>query len=138
MDITFNAVKLWYVTRNFLRKICPSFRTNEYYTSEWTRTDLYDIETVTRVRHGTADVRKAVWYPNVQRASYNHEELFAPVMPPWLSIRNGDQDKTDDMSPYIVKGNVITTELLGSSDWYYMHPKTFDEIVFPSEGIVIE
>jgi hypothetical protein len=42
------------------------------------------------------------------------------------------------MAAFIVKGYVITTTLLGSSDWYYMNPKTFDEIVFPSEGIVIE
>jgi hypothetical protein len=53
------------------------------------------------------------------------------------------QDKTFEMDEYVYPGNKITLELLqhvfpGTQRWVYIHPQTFDETEFPSEGIPIE
>jgi hypothetical protein len=67
--------------------------------------------------------------------------------PPWFFIGCYDsaeslQDKTYEMEEYVYPGNVISTQLLkhlfpGTRRWVYIHPETFEETDFPSEGIVI-
>jgi len=75
-------------------------------------------------------------------------ERTTNLRPPWFFIGCYDsarslQDKTSEMDEYIYPGNVITLNILkhlypGSQRWVYIHPETFEETDFPSEGIVIE
>jgi hypothetical protein len=104
---------------------------------------LFTIETLTLANGDT----KHVVYP------FNEESLRpafdrSKIHPPWFFIGCYDsarslQDKTSELDPYIYPGNKITTDLLqhicpGSRRWVYIHPETFEETDFPSEGIVIQ
>lgn len=70
------------------------------------------------------------------------EELFRHVMPPWLMITRDDTDYTEQLHPYIAKGNMIRIYFLnkrfGEGKWKIVDPKTFEEVDFPSSGIIIK
>ena len=68
--------------------------------------------------------------------------IFDHVMPPWLMITKDGDDYTEQLHPYIAKGNVIRTQFLdwkfGHGRWRILDPRTFDDVDFPSGGIIIK
>ena len=115
--------------------------------SRWSYGKVFDIQTL-EYSNGR---KKRVVYPASAQSHKNRRAIgFAPPYPPppWFFIGCYDsakslQDKTSDMDDYVYPGNVITLELLhhlfpGTQRWVYIHPQTFEETDFPSEGIVIE
>ena len=80
---------------------------------------------------------------------YELDSVFDTPMPPWFFIGYIDEsgktvDCTETMSRVVVIGNRITTPLLrylepasNESRWVYINPKTFDQVEFPAEGILI-
>jgi hypothetical protein len=109
---------------------------------------LFTIETLTLANGDT----KHIVYPcNAEEKSRRHASFDfdrSKIHPPWFFIGFYDsarslQDNTTELDDYIYPGNKITTDLLkhirpGSQRWVYIHPETFEETDFPSEGIVIE
>ena len=72
--------------------------------------------------------------------------LHGDIIEPWLWVGAtsifGAKDMSNEMQPFIVAGNTITTEILGEFfpwhyNWKYLDPQTFKEVDFPSEGITI-
>ena len=85
-------------------------------------------------------------YEEIRRRRPTDElsRFFADCKPPWFFIGcDNSVDRTMDLEPYVCVGNLIRPELLqhlfpGSKRWIYVHPTTFEETEFPSEGISIE
>jgi hypothetical protein len=94
------------------------------------------------------DKKVRVFYPyeEIRRRRPTDElsRFFVDCKPPWFFIGcDNSVDHTIDLEPYVCAGNVIRLELLqhlfpGSKRWIYVHPTTFEETEFPSEGISIE
>jgi hypothetical protein len=94
-------------------------------------------------------VRCAVHWKDGHREPYHLEDLFNKVPAPWLFIgyrtSEGEViDCTELLSEYVCDGNFIAQELLEcvvpegrGKKWTYIHPKTFEQTEFPSEGILI-
>lgn len=80
---------------------------------------------------------------------YELEDVFDSPLAPWFFIGYVDSegktvDCTELLAGIVVGGNRITLPLLrylqplsGESTWLYVNPKTFDQVEFPSEGILI-
>jgi hypothetical protein len=80
---------------------------------------------------------------------YELEDVFESPAPPWFFIGYLDEhgntvDCTESLSHLLVVGNFITIRLLhylqpdsAGKTWVYLNPKTFDQVEFPSEGILI-
>ena len=163
----FQAVRLWHVcsreVRTFYRSLCGNPSGDTEYESNWftlskdgesrevpapffDSTTPYALQEVTRTRpDGRKDSRFAVLHRDKSRPLYAKADLFTPVPPPWLMIRQGDEDRTEDLAPYIAKGNLITLAFLqtaffslNNEPWHYVDPKTFEERQFPSSGILIQ
>lgn len=134
-------------------KICNP-KTSEYITSETREelcfTDEYSmlIHYVRKSRGLLEDFRAAIHWPEFHREGYRVQDLFDSPRAPWLFVgyRDGENtvDCTDMLSQFVCNGNVIHNDLLhflvpGSQEktWVYIHPKTFEETEFPSDGIVI-
>lgn len=142
-ECIYRTVRGFFMIRNFFRKLCPSGRTQTEYQIDVDKShNKFDIQRVTRVRQdGRIDKKYAIWYIGSPRKFQDYATLFENVPPPWLSIRCGEKDMTAEMANYICKGNHIKPqflESLSSDIWYYMHPRTFEEVEFPSNGILIE
>ena len=143
-EIIYYSLRGWIYLRE---SCCPrkntSVKTSSTYTSAWEEEGAFKTEIRT---YGNGLVRRIV-HP---RGAENTAVLILshPPPPPWFFIGCYDsarslQDKTYEMDEYIYPGNKITLELLqhlvpGSQRWVYIHPQTFEETDFPSEGIVIE
>jgi len=149
--------QVWIYIRNMM---VWSFPVTTKYESKWTmfdcagistdvqsptftENDTIAIETVTRTRpDGRQDERCAIRYRDKEREHYSPEDLFRHCPPPWFVIYCDDLDMTDELAPFVCQGNNITKEFLNTivlnKDWTYMHPQTFEETNFPSEGIVIK
>jgi hypothetical protein len=81
---------------------------------------------------------------------YELDSVFDAPLPPWFFIGYIDEsgktvDCTEDMARIVVIGNRITAPLLRylepaskNGRWVYVNPKTFDQLEFPAEGILIE
>jgi hypothetical protein len=90
---------------------------------------------------GQKDERCAIHYKDKFSQFKDNSELFDPVPPPWLMITCDGEDFTEMLHDYICRGNTITLEMLklkyAKGQWSYLDPKTFEDVDFPSEGIVI-
>lgn len=115
--------------------------------SHWSYGKVFDIQTL-KYSNGRT---KRVVYPASAQSHKNRRAIgLTPPYPPppWFFIGCYDsakslQDKTCEMDEYVYPGNVITLAFLqhvfpGTQRWVYIHPETFEETDFPSEGIVIE
>jgi hypothetical protein len=114
----------------------------------WKYGNDFDIQTLIYAN----GITKRIVHPASSVSSHKDRPSigFTPPCPspPWFFIGCYDsarslQDKTCEMDEYIYPGNKITPQLLqhlfpGSQRWVYIHPRTFDETEFPSDGIVIE
>jgi hypothetical protein len=90
---------------------------------------------------GQKDEKCAVYYTDKFGHYLENSELFDPVQPPWLMITCDGEDFTEVLHSYVCRGNTITLDMLklkyAKGKWSYLHPKTFEDVDFPSEGIVI-
>jgi hypothetical protein len=79
---------------------------------------------------------------------YTLECVFDAPSPPWFYIgyiEDGNSvDCTSGLDNLVVTGNRVTPEILyhvqpssKGKTWVYVNPKTFDQVEFPSEGILI-
>jgi hypothetical protein len=115
--------------------------------THWSYGKVFDIQTIEYSNGRT----KRVVYPASAQSHKDRADIgFTPPYPspPWFFIGCYDsaeslQDRTCEMDDYVYPGNVITLALLqhlfpGTQRWVYIHPETFEETDFPSEGIVIE
>jgi hypothetical protein len=115
-------------------------------TSSLKISEQFTIETI----EYSDGAKKHIVHPaGTSPASASGFSQFLPhPPPPWFFIGCYDsaeslQDKTYEMEEYVYPGNVISAHLLkhlfpGTRRWVYIHPETFEETDFPSEGIVIE
>lgn len=90
-----------------------------------------------------------VQWTNEAGLGYDLDDVFDPPTAPWFFIgyitaEGKTVDCTEQLSNFVVGGNRITVPLLrylhplsGESTWVYVNPKTFDQVEFPSEGILI-
>jgi hypothetical protein len=106
------------------------------------RDDTIVVDKVVRTREdGREDVKYRITY-NDRLNETTSRELFEHVPPPWLMLSKDEEDFTEQLHPYISKGNVITlsflTRVFGSGKWTYLNSKTFFEGDFPSSGITIK
>ena len=116
--------------------------------SSWEFGDEFNIRTL---EYSNGVTKRLVYKSTTESDKVSSRIIgFAPPTPPppWFFIGCYDsakslQDKTCEMDDYVYPGNTITLNLLkylfpGSQRWVYIHPETFEETEFPSEGIVIE
>ena len=115
--------------------------------SHWSYGKVFDIQTL---EYSNGRTKRVVYPASAQSHNNRHSIGFAPPYPPppWFFIGCYDsakslQDKTCEMDDYVYPGNTITLDLLqhlfpGTQRWVYIHPQTFEETDFPSEGIVIK
>ena len=92
------------------------------------------------------DHRVAVHWGRTPRDAYRIRDLYDSPIPPWYYIGciTGEGLKTDYttlLAPFIVEGNKITPALLNvisgtEGRWVYLD-KTFNQVDFPSNGIII-
>jgi hypothetical protein len=99
--------------------------------------------------HGLHQSNKTViHWANEAGREYSLPDVFEPAAAPWFFVGYiGDDgnvvDCTDTVDHLVVDGNRVTVPILRSvvdspaEKWIYVNPKTFDQVEFPSEGILI-
>lgn len=125
-----------------------SSSSNEYYTIN--RVDADVILHHIRKYHGLhAFDRIVVQWTKEAGRGYQLDSVFDAPIPPWYFIGYIDEtgrtvDCTETMSRVVVIGNHVTIPLLHylepsskGGKWVYVNPKTFDQVEFPAEGILI-
>jgi hypothetical protein len=103
-----------------------------------------------RKTHGLhQDHKTVIQWTNEAGRGYLLTDVFEPAVVPWLFVgyvREDDGktvDCTDTLNHLVVSGNRVTIPILRSvvdcpaEKWVYLNPKTFDQVEFPSEGILI-
>lgn len=102
-----------------------------------------------RKTHGLHQSHKTViQWTNEAGQGYSLPDVFEPAAAPWFFIgyiaENGTTvDCTETLDHLVVSGNRVTTPILRlvvdspAEKWMYINPKTFDQVEFPSEGILI-
>lgn len=126
-----------------------SSSSNEYYSIN--RVDADVILHHIRKYHGLhAFDRIVVQWVKEAGQGYQLDSVFDAPIPPWYFIGYIDEtgktvDCTETMSRVVVIGNRITAPLLQylepsskGGKWVYVNPKTFDQVEFPTAGILIE
>jgi hypothetical protein len=101
-----------------------------------------DMFRIVRLREsGQIDVKYRLSWPGKENNT-DSVDIFDHVMPPWLMITKDGDDFTEQLYPYVAKGNWVTTRFLewkfGPGKWKILDPRTFDEVDFPSGGITIK
>jgi hypothetical protein len=106
------------------------------------------IHYVDKIKGMHEEYRAAVHWSEVHRDGYRVQDLFESPRAPWLFIgyQDGDDiiDFTGFMSSFVCAGNLIHIDLLHylipesrEKPWVYIHPTTFEQTEFPSDGILI-
>ena len=102
-----------------------------------------------RKTHGLHQYDKTViQWTNEAGQGYSLHDVFEPPVAPWLFVgyirEDGTTvDCTETLDNLVVSGNRVTTPILRltvdspAEKWVYLNPKTFDQVEFPSEGILI-
>ena len=102
-----------------------------------------------RKTHGLHQNNKTViQWTNEAGRGYSLPDVFEPAAAPWFFVGYiGEDGKpvdcTDTVDHLVVSGNRVTIPILRSvvdcpaERWVYLNPKTFDQVEFPSEGILI-
>uniref|UniRef100_A0A6C0B5C3 Uncharacterized protein n=1 Tax=viral metagenome TaxID=1070528 RepID=A0A6C0B5C3_9ZZZZ len=102
-----------------------------------------------RKTHGLHQSHKTVLqWTNEAGQGYSLPDVFEQAVAPWLFVGYiGDDgravDCTETLDHIVVLGNRVTIPILRSvvdcpaEKWVYINPKTFDQVEFPSEGILI-
>jgi len=150
-EVVYYGIRAWLVVREFC---CCSRKKQAEQSSALasppvTTWEIYDNFTIQNLRYSNGRTKHVVHRGEVDRERNVSYAISPPYpLPPWFFIGCYDsakslQDKTCEMDDYVYPGNVITLDLLqhlfpGTQRWVYIHPQTFEETDFPSEGIVIE
>jgi hypothetical protein len=104
---------------------------------------------IRRVHGLHQDHKTVIQWTNEAGQGYLLSDVFEPAVVPWLFVgyvREEDGkavDCTDIVNHLVVSGNHVTTPILRlvvdcpAKKWVYLNPKTFDQMEFPSEGILI-
>ena len=102
-----------------------------------------------RKTHGLhQDHKTVIQWTNEAGQGYSLADVFEPAQAPWFFIgyiaENGTTvDCTETLNHIVVSGNRVTVPILRlvvdspAEKWVYVNPKTFDQVEFPSEGILI-
>lgn len=148
-EIVYYGIRGWLIVKQYCgcNRNKPDDAHPKLPESHWAYGNVFDIQTLV---YANGITKRAV-YPAAASSHKNRPPIgFTPPSPspPWFFIGCYDsakslQDKTFEMDEYVYPGNKITLELLqhvfpGTQRWVYIHPQTFDETEFPSEGIPIE
>ena len=115
----------------------------------WTLTipeDTYLCETVSKTYLGETVSKTKVWHCNDTFVRETEEKrldrLIERPVYPWIWIGCGEKDYTLQLAEYVVRGNLITLELLDElfheDNWRYICSKTLETKDFPVDGIQIE
>jgi hypothetical protein len=146
------GIRTWFALKYAVGWCCPRKKQAIFVATPPTSTlefhEHFTIETLEYID----GVKKHIVHPlgssNESSSSSSFSTFLPHPPPPWFFIGCYDsaqslQDKTCEMEEYIYPGNVINMQLLkhlfpGTKRWVYIHPQTFEETDFPSEGIVIE
>jgi hypothetical protein len=151
LEVAYYGIRAWLFVKSTIASICgcresKKLQSNIESPPSSTRIHypLFTIETFTFLN---GDKKHAVLPPGEKAKSYKDCNR-SNIRPPWFFIGYYDsakslQDKTSEMDDYIYPGNLITNDLLqhlypGAKRWVYIHPETFEEMEFPSDGIVIQ
>ena len=141
IEVMYYGIRAWL----FVKSICCVCRGSRP-TNIPVRRVKYPLFTIETLTLANGDTKHIVHMFNDEgrRPAFDRSKIH----PPWFFIGCYDsakslQDKTSELDEYIYPGNKITSDLLqhicpGSQRWVYIHPETFEETDFPSEGIVIE
>lgn len=128
-----------------LKHNCNCFRPKKGYliSTEYLIDPQVTVQHVLRRREsGDVDEKYKLEWAVDGENSTTLDELFTHVMPPWLLITKDAEDYTEQLHPYVAKGNVIRSSFLnkkfGTGTWKILNPKTFEEEDFPSRGIIIK
>lgn len=152
LEVAYYGIRAWLFVKSVFGSICGLRETKKLQSnvesappsSTRIHYPLFTIETFTFLN---GDKKHAVLHPGEKATTYKDFDR-SNIRPPWFFIGCYDsakslQDKTSEMDDYIYPGNVITNDLLqhlypGAQRWVYIHPETFEEMEFPSDGIVIQ
>jgi len=102
-----------------------------------------------RKTHGLHQNHKTViHWTNEAGQGYSLHDVFEQAVAPWLFVGYVGEDGklvdcTDTLDHVVVSGNRVTPPILRLlvdcpvEKWVYLNPKTFDQVEFPTEGILI-
>ena len=142
--ILFRLLRLFTIAWMKIKQHCNCCRPQKGYilVTEMPNDAPLVIQKVMRTReNGQVDEKYFIKWDN-EPNNTTFEELFQHVMPPWLMISKDGEDYTEKLHPYIAKGNHIRPHFLnwrfGHGNWTILDTKTFEEIKFPSAGIIIK
>ena len=102
-----------------------------------------------RKTHGLHQSHKTViQWTNEAGQGYSLPDVFESVTAPWFFVGYiGEDGKaldcTETVDHLVIEGNRVTIPILRlvvdcpAEKWVYINPKTFDQLEFPSEGILI-
>lgn len=121
---------------------------------EWKATvpdNVILLEQLTMEYFGDKTFKYKIWYSgqSYKKMSYDEIIMYFEERPkiPWLWIGGSNgvaiQDRSRELEPYILAGNLITLQLLSEIDksissWSYLCPETFEKLDFPVNGIIIK
>ncbi len=142
----FRTVRLFVWIWLKLKQNCDCFRPKKGYTIINEYDDKLPTVTIIKVirtrENGNTDFKYTLDWRFDESNTPSAEEVFHHVMPPWLMISKDGEDFTEQLHPYIAKGNIIKIHFLnqrfGAGKWTILDTKTFEEVDFPSSGIIIK
>lgn len=141
-EVVYYGIRAWLAVSGWC---CPR-KKSTYVPPSASTLEVHEQFTIETIDYGDG-VKKRVVHPAGSSPLPSVPQFMPHPPPPWFFIGCYDsaeslQDKTYEMEEYVYPGNVISTHLLkhlfpGTRRWVYIHPETFEETDFPSEGIVI-
>jgi hypothetical protein len=143
-NCTFRAVRLFVWLWMKTKQHCNCFRPQKGYIviTEDSDNAPVTVHKILRTReNGTVDEKYKIEWDDRDNDT-KIDAIFEHVMPPWLMITKNGEDYTEKLHSYIAKGNEIRLHFLnwrfGHGNWEILDTKTFEEIKFPSTGIIIK
>ena len=146
-EVVYYGIRAWLVVREFCgcpRKK-PAVDVSAGPISTWEFGERFNIEVL---NYSNGRTKRRIIHHRGEQPDVVYSVFPPSPPPPWFFIGCYDsakslEDKTYEMDDYVYPGNVITLDLLrelfkGTQRWVYIHPETFEETDFPSEGIVIQ
>jgi hypothetical protein len=148
-EVVYYGIRAWLAVREFCgcSRKKPAVDVSAPPTTTWGFGERFNIQVL---NYSNGRTKRRVFHQGGEKENKTevNYSVFPPSPPPpWFFIGSyesakGLEDKTYEMDEYVYPGNVITLELLrelfpGTQRWVYIHPQTFEETDFPSEGIVI-
>lgn len=146
-EVVYYAIRAWLAVREFCgcSRKKPEIDGSALPTTTWESGKQFNIQVL---NYSDGRTKRRVFHQGGEQDEVIYSAFPPSPPPPWFFIGSYDsakslQDKTYEMDDYVYPRNVITLDLLrelfpGTQRWVYIHPQTFEETDFPSEGIVIQ